>query len=85
MRETALHRLESGRISLIKVLYIFFIFEYQILTNLNQSLMSQIIIFIVAFIVFIAVIRLFGAWMLRINEVITLLKEISAKLNSGKE
>ena len=47
--------------------------------------MIEIIRLIVVFVVFIAVIRLFGAWMLRINEVITLLKEISSKLNSSKE
>ncbi|CAN5562180.1 hypothetical protein BH10BAC4_BH10BAC4_05400 [soil metagenome] len=35
---------------------------------------------IIFFIVFLLVMRLLGAWMLRINDVITLLKEIKEEL-----
>ena len=42
--------------------------------------MTESIVFILLFVGFILVIRLFGAWMLRIDEVIKLLKEIRDNL-----
>ncbi len=42
--------------------------------------MTELIVFILLFVGFILVIRLFGAWMLRIDEVIKLLKEIRDNL-----
>jgi len=40
----------------------------------------EIFLIIIIIIISIVIIRLFGAWMLRINEVITLLKEINNNL-----
>jgi hypothetical protein len=44
----------------------------------------EIIIGIVIFVVIVLVLRLFGAWMLRIDEVIALLKDIRELLKHGR-
>lgn len=47
--------------------------------------METLIGIIIVIVILVFVIRLFGAWMLRINEVIKLLKEISKGLKSLKD
>jgi hypothetical protein len=44
---------------------------------------AELIVLIVLFVISIFVVRLFGAWMLRIDEVITLLKSIDKSLKES--
>ena len=50
--------------------------------GLGYSLGSSPIFLLIMLVVFVLIIRLFGAWMLRINDVISELKEINRKLEN---